>query len=121
MFGVKAAKPQSDKWGLRSSSSKMFADLKFLCTTEGKHTSCKYLIDVNIHGLGKELYENCSNYSCILIHMNRERLQFHTHVTYSKARAVPSATLTRAFQVRVLLPSSEKWSMSCKLPFPTNS
>jgi hypothetical protein len=29
---------------LSSSSSKMFADLKFLCTTDGKHTSCKYLM-----------------------------------------------------------------------------
>jgi hypothetical protein len=43
VFGVRAAKPQSDKWGLSSSSSKILADLKFLCTTEGKQTSCKYL------------------------------------------------------------------------------
>lgn len=43
VFGVRAARPQSDKWGLSSSSSKIFADLKFLCTVEGRQTSCKYL------------------------------------------------------------------------------
>lgn len=43
VLGVKAASPQSDKCGLCSSSSRMFEDLKFLCTTDGKHTSCRYL------------------------------------------------------------------------------
>lgn len=49
VFGFRAARPQSDKWGLSSSSSKMFADLKFLCTTEGKHTSCKYLTEMDTY------------------------------------------------------------------------
>nr|GMD04900.1 hypothetical protein Iba_chr06bCG1470 [Ipomoea batatas] len=81
MFGVRAANPQSDNWGFRPSSSKMFADLKFLCTIEGRQTSCKY----------------------------------------SNARAVPSATLTRAFQLNILFLSSAKCSISCRLPFLTYS
>lgn len=41
--------------------------------------------------------------------------------TYSKARAVPRAMRTRAFQGKALLLSSAKWSMSCKFPFPIYS
>jgi len=42
-MGMKAAIPQSDRWGMVSSSNKIFADLKFRCTIAGRHTSCKYL------------------------------------------------------------------------------
>nr|GMD08944.1 subtilisin-like protease SBT2.4 [Ipomoea batatas] len=42
-----AANPQSDNWGFRPSSSKMFADLKFLCTIEGRQTSCNAKCNFN--------------------------------------------------------------------------
>lgn len=41
--GERSAIPQSETWGLSSSSSRMFPDLKLRCTTAGRHTSCKYL------------------------------------------------------------------------------
>lgn len=47
VFGASVANPQSERRGLSSSSSNMFADFKFLWTTEGKHTSCKYLSNKN--------------------------------------------------------------------------
>uniref|UniRef100_A0A0A9CJE4 Uncharacterized protein n=1 Tax=Arundo donax TaxID=35708 RepID=A0A0A9CJE4_ARUDO len=45
----------------------------------------------------------------------------HTSCRYSKARAVPSAILTRVFHVSFLLTSSEKCNTSCSVLFPMNS
>lgn len=45
----------------------------------------------------------------------------HDRVTYSKARAVPRAFLTRVFQINGLLPSSERCKKSCNEPFSINS
>lgn len=47
-FGDRAARPQSDRCGLYSSSSRMFEDLKLLWTTGGMHTSCRYLKKLNV-------------------------------------------------------------------------
>lgn len=104
MLGVSAAKPQSDKWGFNSSSSKIFADFKFLCTTEGRQTSCKYLPRKRASDKARKIENYYKKYILYV-------------VMYSRARAVPSATLTRAFHVKVLVLSSAKCSKSCKLPF----
>ena len=40
---IKLARPQSERWGFISASSKILADLIFLWTTEGAQTSCRYL------------------------------------------------------------------------------
>lgn len=45
-FCIKFAKPQSERWGLSSASSNMLDDLTFLWTTDGEHTSCKYLKNI---------------------------------------------------------------------------
>lgn len=151
VLGVRAAKPQSDRWGLSSSSSNIFADLKFLCTTEGKQTSCKYLINKAYDSRNKtECNKLSSRYNaktrnsgekargwdnmsrplwgetCACFESRRKskhalNMLLDGYATYSKARAVPRAMRTRAFQGKPLLLSSAKWSMSCRFPFPIYS
>ena len=41
--GRKLARPESERCGFSSESSKIFADLMFLWTIDGEQTSCKYL------------------------------------------------------------------------------
>lgn len=42
-LAIRSANPESDRWGFRSPSSRIFDDLKFLWSTDGEHVSCKYL------------------------------------------------------------------------------
>lgn len=46
---TKLANPESDKWGLSSVSNNILADFKFLWTTDGEQTSCKYLKSLYQH------------------------------------------------------------------------
>ena len=47
-LGIRSANPQSEIWGLRSSSNSMLDDLKFLWMIGGEQVSCRYLKTTHI-------------------------------------------------------------------------
>ncbi len=118
--GVKAAIPQSDKCGFISSSSKIFADLKFRCTIAGRHTSCKYLHKrietgifftfINPTELDAKIFSSTS-ISVFLkspsISSIKPTAQFQLEKPYSRARAAPKAILIRMFQEMRFAASSD--------------